>query len=370
MLPPERLLPLVATLSTLPLADRSRVLGTLILGAPGAGKTILLSLILLVDLLRGLPGVVLDPLGTLSEAFLFRLACFLSEFPAVDDDLLRQRLRYIEPGGDSVTPFPIYYQRHGESLFDAGNRLITVLERANPQLATSPLTWPAARRLALNAGMLFTALGYGGLMEIEDLLFHPMEWQKNGRFDEAMRRNPQAKEPVSYFRNSYLLLPRSEQSRLAGTFLDQIFMLTANPTLQAVFSGSSTPGIDLEEVEANPQLVMINCKGTTDPASRHFALHWIVESLFSHLKKRGRRTTPFVVTIDEFANLTAQVTTENKPLSEFFDEILAQFARNNRIFVTAALQSLDQLDDRCARLSAGWGQSSRGELGHSARHAN
>jgi hypothetical protein len=74
-LPPRRVLPLFATLSTLPLNDSSRVLGHLILGAPGVGKTILLSLLLLVDLLRGLPGIVLDPLGTLSEAFLFRLAC-------------------------------------------------------------------------------------------------------------------------------------------------------------------------------------------------------------------------------------------------------------------------------------------------------
>src|SRR5918996_1412768 len=95
-LPLRRLLPLFATLSTLPLADSSRVLGTLILGAPGAGKTILLSLCLLVDLLRGLPGVVLDPLGTLSDAFLFRLACFLSEFPEGDDEFYWRRVRYIE----------------------------------------------------------------------------------------------------------------------------------------------------------------------------------------------------------------------------------------------------------------------------------
>src|SRR5688572_25004963 len=106
MLLPRRLLPLVATLRTLPLTDRNRVLGTLILGAPGAGKTILESLFLLVDLLRGLPGCVLDPLGTLSEAFLFRLGCFLSEFPPGDDEALWQRLRYIELGGDAITPFP------------------------------------------------------------------------------------------------------------------------------------------------------------------------------------------------------------------------------------------------------------------------
>jgi hypothetical protein len=346
MLPP-RLLPFFATLSTLPVTDSARVLGTLILGAPGAGKTIFESLCLLVDLLRGLPGCVLDPLGTLSEAFLFRLLWFLSEFPTGDDELLWQRLRYIELGGDYISPFPIYSKRHGESLWDTSERLITVLERANPQLVTgSPLTWPAARRLAVNAGMLLTALGYGGLTKIESLLFDPLEWEQSGRFDEAMKRNTQAKDAVSYFRNHYLLLPRPEQRRLTGTFLDQVFPLISDPTLQAVFSGSSTPGIDLEEVEANPQLVMINCKGITNPASNSFAMQWILESLLGHLKKRGRRKTPFVVMVDEFANLTAAGTVDNKPLAELFDELLAQYASNNMIFVTLALQSLDQVDTR------------------------
>jgi hypothetical protein len=339
-------LPLLSTLSTLPLRDSTRVLGTLILGAPGAGKTILESLLLLCDLLRGLPGVVLDPLGTLSKAFLFRLLWFLSEFPKGEDELLWQRLRYIPVGGDSITPFPLYAQRQGESLAEGAQRLITVLERSNPQLVTgSALTWPATRRLAVNAGMLLTALGFQ-LTKVEDLLFNTLEWEKAGRFDAAVKRNPQAKDAVSYFRNSYLPLPRSEKSRLAGTFLDQVFMLTYDPKLRAVFSGSSTPGIDWEEVEANRQLVILNFKDVTDPTARSFAMHWIFESLYPHLKARGRRNTPFVVTVDEFDNLAAAWTAENKPLAELFDEFLAQYMRNNRVFLSIAFQSIDQVDER------------------------
>jgi hypothetical protein len=346
-LPLRRLLPLFATLSTLPLSDSSRVLGTLILGAPGSGKTLLESLCLLVDLLRGLPGVVLDPLGTLSEAFLFRLLCVLSELPPGDDERLWQRIRYIPLGDEHVvTPFPIYSKWQGESLWDAGQRLITVLERANPQLvAQSPLTWPAARQLAVHAGMLLTAMGYQ-LTNMQDLLFNTPEWEQSGTFEEALNRNPHAAEAVSYFRNYYLALPRTEQRRLAGTFLDQIFPLIANPTLQAVFSGSSTPGIVWEEVEAHPQLVIFSFKGITNPATRSFAMQWIIENLYSHLKERGRRKTPFVVTIDEFANLAAVGTTDNKPLADLFDEFLAQYAQNNLIFVTDACQSVDQLDER------------------------
>jgi hypothetical protein len=327
MLLPRRLLPLFATLSTLPITDRARVLGTLLLGAPGVGKTVLESLCLLVDLLRGLPGVVLDPLGTLSEAFLYRLLWFLSEFPEGGDERLWQRLRYIELGGESITPFPIYYQRYGESLWEAGQRLITVLERANPQLVTgSPLTWPASRRLAVHAGMLFAALGYGGLTKMESLLGDTRAWEQAGEFDEALARNPQAEPAVSYFRNYYVPLPRSEKNRLAGTFLDQVHLLTSEPTLREVFSGSSVPGIDWEEVEAKRQIVILNFKGIANPAARSFALQWVFENLYPHLKARGRRSMPFVVTIDEFAHLAGAGPAENKPLAELFDEFLAQYS--------------------------------------------
>jgi hypothetical protein len=92
---------------------------------------------------------------------------------------------------------------------------------------------------------------------------------------------------------------------LAGTFLDQVFPLTANPKLLAVFSGSSTPGIDWEEVEALGQIVIFSFKGITNPTARSFAMQWIFESLYPHLQGRSRPNTPFVVTVDEFANLAA-----------------------------------------------------------------
>jgi hypothetical protein len=203
------------------------------------------------------------------------------------------------------------------------------------------------------------------------LLYHPMEWQKTGRFDEAIHRNPQGQvhEAVSYFRDYYLLLPRSEQRRLAGTFLDQVFML-ANPKLRAIFSGASASGSVWEEAAAHPQLVLINCKGITDPASLRFTQHWLVGNLSGHLKGRGRRNTPFVVLIDEFANLAASGTADYNPIADLFDEILAQYARNNSIFVTLALQSVDQVSNGCVRLFCGWERLSRGEPGQCVRHAS
>jgi hypothetical protein len=344
MLPAVQEHPILAFLRQLPIRDKARALGTLLVGTPGAGKTILESLLVLFDLLLGRPGCALDPLGTLSEAFVYRLCSLLWAFPTGEDDPLWQRLRFI-PLGEDATTFPIYQVRHGESLWDASMRLITVLERASPQLATSPLTWPAARRLALNAGVLLTALSWQ-LDKVEDLLFNTSEWSKSGTFDEAINRNPQAKEAVSYFRNYYLPLPRSEQRRLAGTFLDQVLPLT-DPTLRAIFASSSTPGIDWEEVEALGQIVILSFKAIRNPAARLFAMQWVLENLLAHLKQRGRRPTPFTVTIDEFANLAAQTAPAGRnPLSELFDEFIAQYCRNNRVFLSVALQSVQVLDEQ------------------------
>jgi hypothetical protein len=146
--------------------------------------------------------------------------------------------------------------------------------------------------------------------------------------------------------------------------------LIQDPLLQAVFSESSTPGLELEVVEEKPQLVIINGKGITNPTSRSFAMQWIFEHLYPHLKARGRRKTPFVLLIDEFANLAAQGTTYNKPLAELFDELLAQYARNNRVFITLALQSLDQVSERLAQTLLRSGTIITGRAGsmREARH--
>jgi hypothetical protein len=57
--------------------------------------------------------------------------------------------------------------------------------------------------------------------------------------------------------------------------------------------------------------------------TKRFAMLWIFLSLFEEfLKQRGRSTTPFVVTIDEFAALTQQVTAGVNPLAILLDEFI------------------------------------------------
>jgi hypothetical protein len=200
------------------------------------------------------------------------------------------------------------------------------------------------RRVGVNTGIVLSSLGYQ-LTEAEDLLFHTSEWEHSGWFAEAIKRSPEAAPAVSYFRDHYLPLSRAEKNRLTASFLDHVFPFIVGPTLRAVFC-SSTPGIDWQTVEKQGQTVILDFRNVIDPETKRFAMLWIFLSLYEFLKQRGRKTTPFVVTIDEFAALTQQVTGGVNPLAVLLDEFINQYMRNNNIWLTVAHQSIYQVDEQ------------------------
>jgi hypothetical protein len=60
----------------------------------------------------------------------------------------------------------------------------------------------------------------------------------------------------------------------------------------------------------------------------------------------GRKTFPFVVTIDEFAALTQHVTEGVNPLAVLLNEFLTQYMRNHQVWFTCAFQSIYQSDEQ------------------------
>jgi hypothetical protein len=330
----------------LTIGDSALSMGLLNIGARGSGKTTLLALLALQHLRKGTPQVLIDPLGTLSEPLLFLLLRSLQHVPFEQHAAIWQKLRYIDVGNANVvTPFPIYYTTSSDTLREVAERFIATLRLANPRLATqASVTWPSLRRVGINTGMVLVALGYQ-LTEAEDLLVHTSEWEKQGLFDEAIRRNPEAVPAVAYFREQYLPLSRSAKNQLTSTFLDHMFTFALDPKLRTLF-GASTPGITWEDVEQQHQTVILDFKNVTDPETRRFAMLWIFKHLYEHIKTRGRRTMPLGVCIDEFADLTQQVTDTVNPLATLFDTFIQRYMRNNRIFLSIAFQSISQVDEQ------------------------
>jgi hypothetical protein len=191
---------------------------------------------------------------------------------------------------------------------------------------------------------VLASLGYQ-LDKAEELLFQTQEWEKSGKFAAVIARCPEAKPSVEFFRRRYRAMSPTEKSRLTTAFLDAIDPLTADPLLRKIFA-ASTPGIDWQrDVEATGQTVCLDFNNIHDPESRRFAMLWIFLSLYEFLKQRGRKPFPFVVTIDEFASLTQQVSEGVNPLAVLMNELITQYCRNHQIWLTCAFQSIYQLDE-------------------------
>jgi hypothetical protein len=323
--------------------DSGLSLATAISGTPGSGKTTLATVLGLWGLLNGWGQVLIDPTGSLSIAFLHQVYCFLAEFPEGEDELLWRKVRYIPLGAtDSITPFPIYERREGETVWDASERLLRTLELSRPTLITqSFITWPRARRLASNAGAVLAALGFQ-LTEVADLLFNTLAFTKRGLFAEAITRCPEVAPAVSYFQEQYLPLSLSAKHSLTSTFLDHVYRFSQDPSLRLLFGGSQ--GIDLEEtLETGRETVIMDCSGITDPDIRRFALLWIFQSLYGHIKTRDRRPYPLRLLVDEMPALAHKAAEGANPLADLLDEFCARYMRANQVFFTCCFQSLNQL---------------------------
>src|ERR687895_116959 len=93
----------------LTLPDSALSMGLLNIGTKGSGKTTLLTLLALLLLRKGKPQVIIDPLGTFTDAFLFLLLRSLQRVPKEKHPAIWRKLRYIDLGSTAVvTPFPIY----------------------------------------------------------------------------------------------------------------------------------------------------------------------------------------------------------------------------------------------------------------------
>lgn len=326
----------------------ARLRGILNLDAAGNGKSRLNGRgIAWQDFMWGYPQVIIDNIGPTADNFLDKVLRFLQYVPPSQHSRFLDRIVYVDMGSpDIVMPFPIYYRLGTErSLREIAERYPQVILKNNPSLFTAQVQgWPPLHEISVMTGMVLTALDRQ-ITQAQDLLRHPEDWERTGRFAEASKRCPEVAPAVAFFRNDYLPLRPAERRRLTNPFFERIFSFTLDKHLRALF-GANSPGINWNEVAEKGQTVIVDFRRELDSEMRRFKLLWVFSYLYEWIKIRGRSQKPFGVLIDEFPALTQKVVAGENPLAKELDEFIQQYMRQHQIWLTVTLQSPLQLDEQ------------------------
>lgn len=342
--PPGRLVGLRVSGSTrrptLAIPDEHRLRGISIHAGSGSGKSAMLGKSVSVqDFLRGLPQVILDPHGPLIDNFLLTIA----RLPSAVQRLLWPRVRYVDLSGkgDHVTAFPLLYRLPDESLRDAADRLLEALRKVNPHLARAPIMGlPALLRIGRPILMILTALNEP-ITAAEQLLRLPEEW--DDRIRAAEQEYPELEAAAQILRQDYPSLKPAERMNLTRSFLVEIAPFALDPTLKAMFA-AAIASVDLAEVEARRQIVLLDTRRETNTFRRAFKTRWVYEWFMSYIKARGTTyALPIGLIIDELTELTNQVSLDIDLFARDLDELINVYARNYGIWTTLAHQEMFQL---------------------------
>jgi hypothetical protein len=326
------------------LADAGRSMGTLCCATRGTGKSRLLGRALVFqDIVRGVPTVVLDPVGGLIDNAIDKL----TRLPEAAQRALWPRVRYVNMAGEAgrVVPWPIYSRAAAdESLFSIAQRFVDVIRRADPALATASIQgFNRLAPLASAAGIVLSGLGLG-ITEAEDLLANVDGWQ--GRLAEVVARFPEAAPAVSHLQY-FGRLSASERAQRAEPLANKLSLFRFDPLMRATF-GASGGGIDWAEVAQKRLAVLVDFRGEYDLARLQFKLLWVFYSLLDYIKRRGpgRHKVPFSLVIDELSYLVGSGSLNADILTADFEELINRIARNHGVWLTLALQEQYQIPER------------------------
>jgi hypothetical protein len=260
---------------------------------------------------------------------------------------LFERLIYVNvASAERIVPFPLIYKTGLErSLLEVAERYLNTILLSNPWLLHAQVQgWPPLHYIGCQTAIVLAALDYPLTLAV-DLLRHPEEWLRTGKFSEAIKRNPTCAPAVSFFTDEYIPAGQANRRRLLNPYFDKLFVFNLDPNLRAMF-GAKLPGIDFDEVERNGLTVLIDFRQETDPQLKRFKLLWIFSAIYEYIRLRGRKEQPLGLIIDELSSLSQHVADGDNPLVALLDEFLNVYMRNHRIFFTCALQSLFQVDEK------------------------
>jgi hypothetical protein len=333
----------------LSLSPSARLMALYLLAASRTGKSRFLGRGLVwSDYYYEIPSIVIDPtgIGTIDN-FLDKLITRLQYVPKSQDKHFLRRIKYVNmASSDYIVPFPLLYRTgHERSLLHIAERYINVIRMSYPQLLEAQVYgFPPLHYIAVHTHIVLSALGLP-ITRAENLLRHPEEWLRSGKFAEAVRRYPECVPSVTFFQEEYIPARPAERRRLLNPYFEKIFTINIDVNLRCQF-GSLKPGLDFEEIEAEGQTILLDFRDETDPEMRRFKLLWVFSSLYEFIKRRGRRARPLAITIDEFSAMAFKVTNGRNPLAELLDEFIQQYLRGQNIWLTVAHQSINQIDEQ------------------------
>lgn len=335
------------------LKARSRGMGRRIAAAPGAGKTRLAArLLILFDLLCGLPIVAIDPNGALSQDVLDAI----DRLPKRLRAKLTARLLYVNVGGEKVGKttfvhtFPFLYtsESGGETVYTKAHRFLDVLAKTDPAQAKAPIMGKSAiEDIGEKVLMALFALGWQ-ITEAPLLIEDPTRFRP--QLLAAKEQEPEAVPAIDYLLGEFATLPPREKELKTSQFLRKVSPFALDPILRAIY-GASEPSIAPADVVANRRCVLLDFRNVPKP-QRPLAVVWSYKYWDEYFRERGpnKRHLPICFYIDELSFIIPSGEERHHLIADDFAELLSVTARNNQIFVTVIHQDLQQFDKKTNEL--------------------
>lgn len=322
--------------------DDARSMGVHVMAGRGSGKSRLLGKVVAwLDFLRGVPTVLIDPLGGAIDYFLDQF-CWLP--PEVQQQFI-SRLAYIDMSGKSglITPFPLYYDAGDDSPFSISQRYLDVIRKLDPALQSASIQgFNAISRIGTDVGMVLAGQDLQ-ITEAEDLLRHPEAWLS--RLAQLAEEHEAVRPAALYLIEEYSQLTEIQRRPLIDSFLTKIAVFRRDPTARAMF-GASRPGMDWHQVVERGQTVLVDFRGVEHLDDIRFRMLWLWTNLLSFIKRRGQgRHKPLSVIIDELTYLLSLQGSASNLLEADLDEFINRVMRSHQIWLTLAHQELYQVNE-------------------------
>jgi hypothetical protein len=333
--------------------DAVRNMGIYLVASKGSGKSRALGRWLAKqDLLRGIPQVILDPVGGTID----NLLDVIIRLPAAQQAQIWPRIVYVDMGAeDYVVPFPLYYRlRERDSLYQIAQRYLDVLRLMDPHLQSAAVEgWNALWQAGTYSGMALAAVG-GQVVDAPSLLVEPKKWK--ACLKAALARYPEAQPAVSWLMQELSGLKSELRSRRTASFLQKVAVLNLEDAAKAMF-GADRPGLDWQQVLARGQTVLLDLRHVLDAEQRRFRMLWALFYFIEFIKARGAgRHRPVGLIIDEISALTNFDLQSGLDLfAVALDELLNIWARQGQIWVTASHQEVWQVSPRMLKTLMGCG---------------